>query len=73
MNKEIEEILDECKMTMGTYPYVRLSRYIKAILEEREELKDKLDIFILSDKTKQETINRLRKTIDELKEGENNE
>ena len=74
MNKEIKEILDNfikykdewfsCKYILKPKQCVMLLDYITNLEQENEDLKDYLDIFKLSNKTKQETIDDFRKRVD---------
>lgn len=81
MNNDIKEIIDYLKnenaynigqgdleITLYKYEVDKLLDYINNLQEENENLKDYLDIFKLSNKTKQETIDDFRKRIDKAVE-----
>ena len=78
MKDEIKDILLKLQILKNTKEIdeyhidkkdgVRLLNYITNLQEENEDLKDYLDIFKLSNKTKQETIDDFRKRIDKANE-----
>ena len=75
MNDEIKQILElHIKHQIDLLPKNQKTvlDYITNLQQLNEELIDKLDIFILSDKTKQETIDNFRKRIEKAVEYMNN-